>query len=147
MKPKTIILGSLLFLFAGSVMADTFEVAVDHAKVLRLPRAAAAVIVGNPAVADAAVHNGSMLFITGKTFGVTNFIALDSEGRTIVDRDLRVLPSDNRLTLHLGGSQRSYLCGEGCEPVPGIGDDGATFDRLMDQHKEKADEGATAAED
>lgn len=127
-------------------LADSFQVPLDHARVLRLSRPAAAVIVGNAAIADAAIHDGRTLFITGKTLGATNFIALDAEGRTILSRNLTVKPSVNRLTLHRGGFQRSYQCEDGCEPVPGIGDDADSFDRLMSQHKEKADEGVSAAE-
>ncbi len=134
-------------IMGAPALADSFQVPLDHARVLRLSRPATAVIVGNAAIADAAIHDGRTLFITGKTLGATNFIALDSEGRTIVSRDLTVKPSVNRLTLHRGGYQRSFQCENGCEPVPGIGDDADTFDRLMTQHKEKADEGSTAAED
>lgn len=145
MKIFSIVLSSLLFLLAPPVKSDSFEVAVDHARVLRLSRPAVAVIVGNTAIADASVHNGKMLFITGKAFGATNFIAIDKQGRTILDRHLQVLPAEERLTLHRGGMQRSYLCGNGCEPVPGIGDDADTFERIMTQNKEKADAGSTAA--
>ncbi|MBL1430729.1 MAG: pilus assembly protein N-terminal domain-containing protein [Robiginitomaculum sp.] len=145
MTIKNIILIFVFFLLATPAIAEPFQVAVDNAKILRLSRPAASVIIGNPAIADAIVHNGKMLFITGKTFGSTNFIAIDSDGKTIINRSLQVLPADNRLTLHRGGYQRSYLCGDGCEPVPGIGDDSEAFDRIMTQRKEKADEGTSAA--
>jgi hypothetical protein len=147
MTIKSTLLTALLFLISSAVIAEPFQVAVDHAKILRLSRPAASVIIGNPAIADATVHDGQMLFITGKTFGSTNFIAIDNEGKTIINRSLQVLPADNRLTLHRGGYQRSYLCGDGCEPVPGIGDDTEAFDRIMTQRKEKADEGTSAASD
>jgi Flp pilus assembly secretin CpaC len=136
----------LFALVSGPAVAETFEVAVDHARVLHLPRPAAAVIVGNPAIADAAVFDGGLLFITGKTFGATNFIALDSEGKTIMSRDLKVMPSESRLTLHLGSVQHSYMCTDGCEPAPGIGDDADTFQRLMDQQTAKSDQGQAAAD-
>ena len=145
MTIKNIILIFVFFLLATPAIAEPFQVAVDNAKILRLSRPAASVIIGNPAIADAIVHHGKMLFITGKTFGSTNFIAIDSDGKTIINRSLQVLPADNRLTLHRGGYQRSYLCGDGCEPVPGIGDDSEAFDRIMTQRKEKADEGTSAA--
>ncbi len=146
MKNRLFIFSILLSLFAAPAVSEPFQVAVDHAKVLRLSRPAVSVIVGNSAIADAAVHDGQMLFITGKTFGSTNFIAIDKDGKTIINRSLQVLPADNRLTLLRGGYQRTYLCGDGCEPVPGIGDDAETFDRIMAQQKEKSDEGNAAAE-
>jgi len=145
MKINLFVFSSLFLLLTGPAFSEPFQVAVDHAKVLRLSRPAVSVIVGNSAIADAAVHDGQMLFITGKTFGSTNFIAIDKNGKTIINRSLQVLPADNRLTLLRGGYQRTYLCGEGCEPVPGIGDDAETFDRIMAQHKEKSDEGNSAA--
>ncbi|MBL4597058.1 MAG: pilus assembly protein N-terminal domain-containing protein [Robiginitomaculum sp.] len=145
MKIRAILVASVFILLPAPTWADAFEVAVDHAGVLHLSRPAVAVIVGNSAIADATVHNGQLLFITGKTFGATNFIAIDADGKTIINRDLQVLPSNSRLTLHRGGNQRSYLCSTGCEPVLGIGDDTETFDRILTQRTTKADEGTSAA--
>lgn len=125
---------------------DAFTVEVDKARVLRLPRAAAAVVIGNPAIADAIVHDGHMLFITGKIFGSTNIIALDGKGRTIVERNLHVsAPTLAAITYHRGSAQYSYTCADNCAPAPSIGDNKDSFDTLTQQQLVKAEQGNTAA--
>lgn len=66
------------------------QVQMNEAKIIRLARAADTIIVGNPAIADAAVQDASTIVLTGKGFGVTNIVALDSEGNPIVDEQVVV---------------------------------------------------------
>ena len=54
---------------------DDLIVKYDQSHLLRLPRPAAEIIIGNPAIADISVQFGNLLVITGKTFGITNIIA------------------------------------------------------------------------
>lgn len=146
MKPLAAALLLGLATASPAFASESFEVAVDHAKILRLPRPAAAVVVGNPAIADAAIHDGQMLFITGKTFGATNFIAVDKNGKTILAEELHVLPPQSQVTLHRAGRQNTYVCGDKCEQVPGLGDDSDTFNRLLNQQNQKASQGQSAAD-
>jgi len=139
------------FLFSLSVQAgeekENFTVEVDKAKVMRLPRAASTVIVGNPAIADAAVHDGRILFITGKIYGNTNIIALDARGNTILERTISVeAPKMAAITYYRGGLQRSYTCAGSCEPTPSIGDDKDQFEMLLKQQKGKTEQGKAAAQ-
>ncbi|PHS24416.1 MAG: pilus assembly protein [Robiginitomaculum sp.] len=139
---------SLFFLLPAHAREEeeSFAVEVDKAKVLRLPRAASAVIVGNPAIADAAVHNGRILFITGKIYGNTNIIALDARGNTILERTISVsAPKMAAITYYRGGLQRSYTCAGLCEPTPSIGDDKDLFNKLLKQQESKTEQGNTAA--
>ncbi len=124
-----------------------FTVEVDKAKILRLPRAASAVIIGNPAIADASVHDGRTLLITGKIFGATNIIVLDGRGNTVIERDIQVrAPQMAAITYYRGGAQRTFTCAGYCELSPSVGDDPDVFDRLMVQQKGKSDQGNEAAE-
>ncbi len=123
-----------------------FLVEVDKARVMRLPRAASAVIIGNPSIADATVHDGRLLLITGKTFGGTNLIALDARGNVIIEQNLNVIaPKMAAITYYRGGSQRSYSCAQNCELAPSVGDDSDVFDTLIGQQKDKSDQGTAAA--
>ena len=63
--------------------AEDLIVKYDQSQLVRLPKAAAEVIVGNPSIADVAVQSGNLLVVTGKTFGITNIIALDAERNVI----------------------------------------------------------------
>ena len=46
----------------------------------------AEVIIGNPSIADVTIQGGNLLVVTGKTFGVTNIIALDAQRNVIQDQ-------------------------------------------------------------
>jgi len=125
---------------------DGFSVEVDKARILRLPRPASAVIIGNPAIADAAIHDSRLLLVTGKAFGATNLIALDARGNIIAKRDISVVaPHIAAITYYRGGSQRTYSCANGCELTPSVGNDPDVFDRLLTQQKDKAEQGSAAA--
>ena len=66
------------------------EVTMNQAKIVKLSRGADTVVVGNPAIADAAVQDSSTIVLTGKGFGVTNLVVLDSEGSPIIDEQVTV---------------------------------------------------------
>lgn len=70
---------------AGETRGEAVQVVVDHAKVLRLPDKAQTVIVGNPAIADVTVQRNGVMVITGKSYGVTNLIALDATGALLAE--------------------------------------------------------------
>src|SRR6188768_2751702 len=67
------------------------EVTMNQAKIIKLSRAADTIVVGNPAIADAAVQDASTIVLTGKGFGVTNLVILDIDGNPIVDEQVTVV--------------------------------------------------------
>ncbi len=120
-------------LLAAPAAAQTFTVAVDTAYPVQLTEDAAAVVVGNPAIADIAAHNGQLLFLTGKSFGVTNVIALNAAGETILSATVEVTAADHgRVTLHRGRGRESYRCAPACEAVAIPGDETSRFRNLID---------------
>jgi Flp pilus assembly secretin CpaC len=60
-------------------------VMIDHAKVVKLPEKTQTVIVGNPIIADVTVQRNGILVVTGKSYGVTNLIALDAGGALLTE--------------------------------------------------------------
>lgn len=122
---------ALALLFCGKVRASDLVVAYDQSQLLRLPRPAASVIIGNPSIADVAIQGGNLLVVTGKTFGVTNIIALDAERNIIQDQRV-VVQRDEVRTVNLtkGGLRQSYSCTPNCSPTLTIGDDTAYFDMI-----------------
>jgi Flp pilus assembly secretin CpaC len=65
---------------------DVIAVTLDQAKIARLPRGAATLIVGNPMIADVTMlKNNNTMVITGKGFGQTNLIAIDAAGSLLED--------------------------------------------------------------
>lgn len=108
---------------------ESVAVTVDHAKVLRLPEKAQTVIVGNPAIADVTVQRNGVMIVTGKSFGVTNLIALDATGALLAESTVRVgAASDSILTVQRGLERESYSCTPDCQPSAQLGDSKTFFD-------------------
>ena len=67
------------------------QVTMNQAKIVKLSRPADTIVVGNPAIVDASVQDASTIVLTGKGFGVTNLVVLDTEGSPIVDAQVTVV--------------------------------------------------------
>src|ERR671916_2410729 len=68
-----------------SRFSEPVSVMIDHAKVLRLPERTQTVVVGNPIIADITVQRNGVVVVTGKSYGVTNLIALDGAGAMLAE--------------------------------------------------------------
>ena len=91
----------------------------DQSQLIRLPRPVSEIIIGNPSIADVNVQGGNLLVVTGKTFGVTNIIALDADKNVIQDQRVIVEQDDRRTVVVYRGSLRhSYTCAPTCSPAP-----------------------------
>jgi Flp pilus assembly secretin CpaC len=75
---------------ASPALADGFVINLDEARVLKLPDRVATIIIGNPLIADASLQANGMLVVTGKGYGATNLLALDRQGRVVMDKSLQV---------------------------------------------------------
>src|SRR5262245_18760605 len=73
-------LGLIAALGPSRAAAADIEVIIDQAKLIKLPERVATLVIGNPLIADASVQSGGLVVITGKSYGATNFIALDRFG-------------------------------------------------------------------
>ena len=123
---------------ASPVAAGDLLVRYDQAQLLRLPRPVADIIVGNPSIADVSVEGGNLLVVTGKTFGVTNIIALDAERNVIQDQRVVVQQDDQRIVnLSKGGARESYSCTPNCSVTITIGDSPAYFETVSKHSGQK----------
>lgn len=122
----------------GSGERGEVSVTVDRAKVIKLPERTQTVVIGNPAVADIAIQKNGIVVLTGKSFGVTNFIALDGTGSMIGESMVSVsAPSDGTLTVQRGMERQTYSCTPNCQPSVALGDAGTFFAETKgqaDQH-------------
>lgn len=131
-----VLLGAPTMLRAETVAF--IDIAIDQARVIRLESDAAQIIVGNPSIADVAAQSARLLVITGKSYGSTNLIALDSGGREIFSARLGVREEDSRqVTLYKGTARQSYHCAPNCQPVLAIGDDKTQFEQLAETVSKK----------
>jgi hypothetical protein len=123
---------------AGPALAEDLVVKYDQSQLMRLPRPASEIIVGNPAIADVTVQGGALLVVTGKTFGITNLIALDSE-RNIIREARIVVQRDDRKIVNLmrGGVRQTYSCTPECQTTLTVGDDSAHFESVAKASERK----------
>lgn len=126
-------------LFALPALADDeLVVKYDQSQLLRLPRPASEIIIGNPAIADVSVQAGGLLVVTGKTFGITNFIALDQDRNVILDMRVLVRREDAKVVnLQRGTMRQSYNCTPQCNPSITIGDDTSYFETISKASEKK----------
>jgi len=69
--------------------------------------------------------------VTGKTFGITNIIALDADRNVIQDQRVVVDQDDRRTVVVYRGPQRhTYTCAPTCSPALVIGDDPQYFEAV-----------------
>jgi len=135
MRRLTFLAIAASLLAAAPAMAGSLSVPMDEVRVVTFVRPVATVYVGNPMVADITVIDSRHVFVLGKSFGATNIIALDANGKQIADTPLTVFGrSSNIVTLNLGSEQVTYACGASrCESAPLPGDSKEVYDQTMTQ--------------
>lgn len=78
------------------------------------------VVIGNPDVADVTVSSNNRLFITGKTFGTTNLIIYNTEGRQIFSSDVSVTTASSNIVKVSRGDQTQVMdCAPNCASTVG----------------------------
>ncbi len=118
----------------ASSQLETVAVVVDHARVIRLPQKTTTVIVGNPIIADVSIQKNGVLVVTGKSFGVTNLIALDSNGAMLAESHISVrAPTESVMMVQRGLERESYSCTPHCQPSVKLGDSAKYFGEVGGQ--------------
>jgi Flp pilus assembly secretin CpaC len=132
---------------AQNAMGPDIVVLIDQASLVRLERQAAEIVVGNPSIADVAVQSGKVLIVTGKSFGETNLIVMDAEGKAIVHRRLIVQePRTGFVTMYRGSARQTLHCAPYCAPQLVIGDAPDVFGAVSSQITTKQSISQAAAE-
>jgi len=124
--------------------SESYSVELNKTELLRLPRPANSIIIGNPKIADVTVQSSDLLLVVGRGFGETNLIILDSIGDTILNANLQVvnsLPAQG-VRLYNGTSRQTYSCLPYCGPSPVLGDDTAFIGSNSAQEEELNNIGA-----
>jgi hypothetical protein len=121
--------------FAPLAQADTVTVRVDQAQLLKLPDRVSTIVIGNPLIADATLQSGNLLVVTGKGYGATNLMALDRDGRVIMQESVRVLPAtgNDLVVVYKGVERESYSCAPQCMPRITLGDGQTYFNATIAQ--------------
>lgn len=136
---------ALAVLPLGVARAQDLVVKFDQSTLLRMPRPVAEIIIGNPLIVEVTPQANDMLVVTGKTFGITNVIALDHNRNIIQDQRVVVMRDESKMVTVLRGVKReSYNCAPNCNPSLVPGDDATYFEQTgkMFERKNRLSEGA-----
>lgn len=110
------------------------KVVIDRAKVIRIAKAADTIIIGNPAIVDATIQDAQTIVLTGRTFGITNLIVLDSDGDVVVDETVVVKGHEtNMVRIYRQANRETLACSPVCESALMIGDNADTFGNVNSQ--------------
>ena len=109
----------LAFSATPSAHAADLQVPVNESKAFMLDQPVSTVAVTNPAIADVTVHNEKTILVVGRTFGTTNLIALDADGKPVATKRIRVVsvPDSGSVTYVRGPGILSYSCAPRCERI------------------------------
>ena len=129
------IAGLLAGLCAGAAhAADQISVLLDRAQLFKMPETAKTLVIGNPIVADVSIIKNGLMVVTGKSYGLTNVIALDGQGRQISDTLIQVTaPTEQVITVQRGLEQETYHCAPNCNPTIRLGDGDIYFGKVGSQ--------------
>jgi Flp pilus assembly secretin CpaC len=112
---------------------DRLNVAMDEAKLIKLPERVTTIVVGNPLIADASLQAGGLAVLTGKGYGATNFIALDRKGNALFEKIIEVRGALNTVVVYKGVHRETYSCMPNCQPVIAAGDSQEFFNQALVQ--------------
>jgi Flp pilus assembly secretin CpaC len=132
---------------ARKMPAPSISLPLDEVRVVAFSQPVSTVYVGNPVVADVSVIDSRHAFVLAKGFGATNIIALNSDGKQVVNEHVTVFGhTGTTVILHRGAAQNTYACANSrCEIAPTPGDDKESYGSRMDQIIGHQDAGLKAA--
>jgi len=121
MRPASLLAGlaaTLALAMPAFAQERPLDVKLDQATQVRLRAPAGSVIVANPRIADVTVTDARTLFITGKSYGLTEIIAVDAMGRPLFQRQVAVSPGETgSVRVWRGGEAIEVACGARCAPA------------------------------
>lgn len=106
----------------------------DHMRRVRLSQPAGTILVGNPTIADVTVLGNDTMFVSARSIGATNIIALDKDGNEIVTYEVFVKePKTKRVVLRNAGFAANYQCTPDCERALTQSDDAQFYNATAGQ--------------
>ncbi|MFD2260581.1 pilus assembly protein N-terminal domain-containing protein [Chelativorans composti] len=102
--------------FPAGARAEIITIVMNQAKIIKLPKPADTIVIGNSEIADATVQDDDTIVLTGKGFGQTNLVVFDDDGEVIMDSQLAVARQmDNSVRVYRPGNIQTLYCSPFCE--------------------------------
>jgi Flp pilus assembly secretin CpaC len=100
----------------ASAETSGIQVVMNQAKIVKVARPVDTIVIGNSAIVDAVVQDGTTIVLTGKGFGITNVVVLDKEGEAIVDQQVTVSRLDSgSVRIYRRSQMQTLSCTPYCE--------------------------------
>jgi len=132
----------------AAAFAESIDVIVDQATLVKLPEKVATLVVGNPLIADVSLQPGNTMIVTGKGYGATNVMAIDRGGAVLLDRMIQVeAPTEKLVTVFRGVNRETYSCTPVCQQHITLGDGNDYFKSTLDQAGSRNNQAASAPSD
>ena len=112
---------------------ERLNISMDEARLVRLPERVSTIVIGNPLIADASLQPGGLVVLTGKSYGATNFIALDRKGNALLEKVIEVRGPIDTVVVYKGVNRETYSCAPNCQPVIAPGDVQQFYNQIMVQ--------------
>lgn len=111
----------MAFATAQAQAGDAVIATIDRATVLKLPKDAASIIIGNPSYFEVTLEDPRTLILFGKTAGQTNMIVWDAQRHDILNTPVVVMHDRGKTTLRVystargasGANETTYACANG----------------------------------
>jgi hypothetical protein len=107
---------------AANSTPNSIGVSMDEVTYVSFAKPVSAVYMGNSVIADVTMVDSRHAFILGKTYGMTNMLALGADGKIVSNQSVTVTGRQAGLvTVNRGPLQFNYACTPHCEtrPIPG----------------------------
>ena len=115
-------------------LGNDILVLTNQARLVQLDFPADTIILGNPSIADVSMLDPQTAVVTGRAYGITNFIVRDDTGNIILDSQLIVTPDTlAQVTVQRAQNRTTLSCVAECEPVVRAGDSSAAFTSARSQ--------------
>ena len=112
----------------------TIVAVVDQARLVKIPAGTETLVIGNPTIADVTLlKQNNLMILTPRSFGETNFIALDAQGNPVAQSMIQVVNGTNTVTVQRGMARESYTCAPRCQPTERLGDDDSYLAKVSSQ--------------
>jgi hypothetical protein len=127
-------------------MNDAIVAPLDVATLFKLPERTAAVVIGNPLVADVSIQAGGAIgVITPKGYGVTNIVVMDHTGVVLMEKPVVVTSQPGKVVfVYRGPSRATYACDPDCSARVNLGDDPDVFDKVLAETVSRTTQALTA---
>lgn len=110
------------------------RVPLDQAVAVRLGAPAEGIAIGNPSIAGVSVQNDRTLFITGRSYGMTNLTVVGEDGRMVYSARVIVVADETGAVMVTRGNETTRMeCTPICRPRPDIGDGREAFQTTNSQ--------------